>query len=51
MGFYFSYPHQILHVIDWGGGEYQFALGDPWVEPNTDLIWEQFLDRFNCGAV
>lgn len=51
MGFYFSYPHQILHAFDWGGGEFQFALGDPWVEPNTDLIWEQFLDRFNFGAV
>ena len=31
---------QTLHAIDWGDGEYQFALGDPWVEPNTDLTWE-----------
>jgi len=41
---------QTLHAIDWGGGEYQFALGDPWVEPNTDLTWEEFLDRFNYGS-
>ena len=28
---------QTLYAIDWGGGEYQFALGDRWVEPNTDM--------------
>jgi hypothetical protein len=26
---------QTLHAVDWGGGDWQFALGDPWEEPVT----------------
>jgi hypothetical protein len=38
---------QTLYAIDWGGSEYQFALGDPWAESNTDITWEEYLARFS----
>jgi len=38
---------QTLHAVDWGGGDWQFALDDPWEEPVTDMTWEEYLARFS----
>ena len=34
----------ILHAVDWGDGEYRFALGDPREEP-PKMTWQEFLDK------
>jgi len=33
----------ILYATDWGGDEYQFALGDPYQEP-PKMTWREYLE-------
>lgn len=36
----------ILNAVDWGQGEYQLFLGDPFAQPNLDATWEELIDTY-----